>query len=204
MNIFKKPLAILILLVDYVPFEADPYKIYEPRSGKPDRISSYDTKRGNDDFVMIPKNTSVVIAEKIGSGMITHIWMTLSSKDPMIKRNAVIKIYWDGLEFPSVEVPIGDFFGQGFGEEYLVNSQYIVAAPKKGKSWNSYFAMPFSKGFKIVIDNQSDMDIPNLYFYIDFEVYGKKPSSELRFHSFWNRSLTEPASADQRENEWAL
>ena len=37
----------------------------------------------------------------------------------MIRRNAVLRMFWDGEAAPSVEAPLGDFFGQGWGERYL-------------------------------------------------------------------------------------
>jgi hypothetical protein len=42
--------------------------------------------------------------------MIRHIWCT-SRNVPYDLRNQILRIYWEGSEFPSVEVPLGDFFG---------------------------------------------------------------------------------------------
>ncbi len=193
-----------IFFFNFSIFGEGPSEIWKEKKYKSERLTSFDKTGGNDDFILIPKQSSVTIANINGAGIIKHIWITLASKDPMIKRNAVLKITWDNASQPAVLVPLGDFFGQGWGEEYILNSQYIVAAPKKGKAWNSYFPMPFSKGAKIEIQNDSDLDIANFYFYIDYEKHLVSDVGELRFHSYWNRSLTSPSTSDQRENEWAV
>ncbi|BDA80595.1 hypothetical protein LPTSP3_g35250 [Leptospira kobayashii] len=179
-------------------------QIWLPKNYKSERISSYDRSGGNDDFIVIPKNSKVTIANISGAGVIKHIWFTLASKDPMIRRNAILRIYWDKNLHPSVEVPLGDFFGQGWGEEYILNSLPLVAAPKKGKALNSFIPMPFSSEARIEIENQSDLEIPSFYFYIDYESMKSEPASKLRFHAWWNKSVTEPATDSGKENEWSL
>ena len=47
------------------------------------------------------------LAEITGPGVIQHMWMTCA---PEYWKSFVIRIYWDGEEVPSVEVPLGDFF----------------------------------------------------------------------------------------------
>jgi hypothetical protein len=178
--------------------------LWKPKSYTSERISSYDRSGGNDDFIVINKQSNVTIANIEGSGIIKHIWITLNAKDPMIRRNAVIKMYWDQSSIPSVEVPLGDFFGQGWAEEYILNSAPLVVAPKKGKALNSYIPMPFSNGARIEIVNESDSEIANFYFYIDYEKLKSPPPSPLRFFAWWNRSLTVPKTKSGKENEWAL
>jgi hypothetical protein len=167
------------------------------------RISSYDRSGGNDDFIRIAKGKTETIANLEGSGIIRHIWVTLWSKDKMILRNAVIRIYWDGQSHPSVQSPLGDFFGQGWGEEYIMNSLPIVAAPKKGKALNSFFSMPFSKSARITIENQGDEEIGSFYFYIEYEKRVVAQDSP-RFHAEWKRQRTKPETDDDRENDRAV
>ncbi len=196
----------LSLIFSFIPVFAQSWEdtIWQEKQYKTERISSYDKSGGNDDFIVIPKHSKVTIAEIKGKGIIKHIWFTLASKDPMIRKNTVIRMYWDKHPHSSVEVPLGEFFGQGWGEEYLMNSALIVAAPKKGKAMNSYIPMPFSSQAKIEIENESDLDISSFYFYIDYESWPKDPPSSLRFHALWNRSITEPQTKSGKENEWAL
>ena len=119
----------------------------------------------------------------------------------MIRRNAVIRMYWDGERDPSVESPLGDFFGQGWGEEYRLISLPLACAPSKGKGLNCYFIMPFSSGARIEIENQSDKDITHFYFYVDYEIHESIPVESGRFHAWWNRELT-AVHPEEGEIEW--
>lgn len=166
------------------------------------RISSYDTTGGNNDRISIQPGATETIAEIKGAGIIKHIWITISCRDDMIRRNAILRMYWDGEKEPSVESPIGDFFGQGWGESYRMISMPIAAAPVKGNAMNSFFPMPFSDGARITLENQSDETIGAFYFYIDYERHPSIDKNVPRFHAWWNRTLTNPHP--DGENEWAV
>jgi hypothetical protein len=101
-----------------------------------------------------------------------------------------------------VQSPLGDFFGQGWGENYVYAALPLAAAPKDGKGLNCYFPMPFSKGARITIENDSDHAIRAFYFYIDYEVHDSIPEDAGRFHAWWNRELTVPEG--DIENEWSV
>src|SRR5688572_26145237 len=103
------------------------------------RISSYGTKGGNDDNIQVPAGQTVALAEMEGAGIVKHIWITISSGDELIRRNLVLRAYWDGQEHPSVESPIGDFFGQGWGMKYNFISLPLAAAPAGGNALVCYF-----------------------------------------------------------------
>ena len=60
-----------------------------------------------------------------GSGMVRHIWCTLPPGDPKILRNLILRMYWDGQAQPSVEVPLGDFFGLPHGAARDLQSEYV-------------------------------------------------------------------------------
>lgn len=167
------------------------------------RVSSYDRSGGNCDFININSKEKVLIANIRGAGVIRHIWCTFSSDDPMIRRNAVLRAWWDGESEPSVESPLGDFFGQGWGEEYPLLSLPLVAAPEKSKALVCYFPMPFASQARIEIDNQSDSDIKSFYFYVDYEECEKIEENSGRFHAWWNRQIT-PVKPNEGEAEWGL
>ena len=82
------------------------------------RKSSFDVSGGNEDWHVIPARQTHTLAQIEGAGIIRHMWVTIASDDPMHRRNLVLRMYWDGSPFPSVEAPIGDFFGQGWGMRY--------------------------------------------------------------------------------------
>ena len=157
---------------------------------KSKRVSSYAKSGANDDFIGGIKDSSKFVLFNVeGAGIIKHIWITIAPQD--IERNDIIlRMYWDGHENPSVESPLGPFFGQGWNEHYLFNSMPLSAAPKDGYALVSYFAMPFSNGAKIEIENQTGRDISSLYYYVDYEEYEELPENLGRFHAWYNRELT--------------
>ena len=170
------------------------------------RISSYDQSGGNTDCIRIEAGETRALAEINGAGIIKHIWITLGSPDPMIRRNAVIRMFWDGEDAPSVESPLGDFFGQGWGEKYNWASLPLCASPVGGSALNCYFPMPFGAGARIEIENQSSQPIPNFYFYVDYEEHAGGVGNDVgRFHAWWNRQMPGPESGQgDRENEWEV
>lgn len=168
------------------------------------RISSYDTTGGNHDCWNLPAGETKVLADISGAGVLKHFWFTLNSADPMHKRNLVLRMYWDGQDHPSVEAPIGDFFGNGWGLDYLFNTPALACAPKMGKALTCYFPMPFGKGARVTLTNEGEGDLMSLYFYIDYEKHASMPDDQARFHAWYNQELTKPESTSgDHENEWA-
>lgn len=160
------------------------------REGKRNRISSYDRSGGNSDFITLQPGELIKIAQIKGAGCINHIWMALGEFPILEKkdylRKAVIRMRWDEEESPSVEVPVGDFFGMGHAQTKNFNSMPLAMSPQDGKSFNCFFAMPFSSSAEIEVLNEYENPIM-LYFYIDFESYEKLSDKYLRFHSTWRR-----------------
>ena len=81
------------------------------------RLSSWDRSGGNRDAIQIPPGETAVLGEIEGAGCIRHLWMTMMSlpSEPHELRQTVLRMFWDGESSPSVEAPLGDFFGIGFG-----------------------------------------------------------------------------------------
>ena len=134
----------------------DLFNLAQMKSGiKNKRISSTDPTGGNRDHLEPFKpGEKRTIAEIKGTGVINHIWITMSPTPDQLSRNdIIIRMYWDGNDYPSVESPIGPFFGQGWNESYNYSSMPLAAGPKEGTGLTSYFAMPFEKGARIEIEN---------------------------------------------------
>lgn len=176
--------------------------IYRLQKGiKNRRISSFDKTGGNADCRRIAEHETKSIILP-GAGIIRHIWITIACDDPMIRRNAIIRAFWDGEHHPSVECPIGDFFGQGFGEKYNYAALPVCASPRDGNALVSYFPMPFADGARLEIENQSDKPINAFYFYVDYEEHVSIDEDCGRFHAWWNREITKPDNPLDIENEW--
>lgn len=119
------------------------------------RVSSAAEDGSNNDSRRVPAGSSIVVAEIPGAGIIRHIWCTQSGSDPNLYTLLVLRMYWDGEESPSVEVPLGDFFGVGMNMVRNLYSEPLVRAPQDGRGMNSFFPMPFGRGARIELENQS-------------------------------------------------
>ncbi|HBG80986.1 MAG TPA: hypothetical protein DDW74_09710, partial [Porphyromonadaceae bacterium] len=181
------------------------FELAKLKSGvKNRRISSTDPTGGNRDHLEpFRPGEKRTIAEIKGVGVINHIWVTIAPPPGELSRNdIIIRMYWDGNDYPSVESPIGPFFGQGWDERYNYASLPLSAGPENGTGMSSYFAMPFGKGARIEIENQTGKTINAFYFYVDYLEMTKLPEGTGRFHAWYNHSLTE--ALPEGETEWSL
>src|SRR5436190_20661501 len=110
------------------------------------RASSSDPnwKSGNGDARPIKPGDTLTLATLDGPGQIVHIWCTIAHDDPFYSRQMTLRIYWDDEEHPSVECPIGDFFGIGHGVDKPFTSLPIRVS-SDGRGRNCYWPMPFQK-----------------------------------------------------------
>lgn len=60
--------------------------------------------------------------------------------------------------------------------------------------------MPFAKGARIEIENQTDVNIGAFYYYIDYVEMKELPKDMGRFHAWFNREITE--ALPEGETEW--
>lgn len=181
------------------------FEIAKMKSGiKSKRVSSYDRSGNNNDRIThIKDGEKVTLFDVKGAGIINHIWITIAPLQPNISRNDIIlRMYWDGNSYPSVESPIGPFFGQGWNESYNYASLPLAATPGSGNGLVSYFTMPFANGAYIEIENQTGKEIEAFYYYVDYAEYEKLPADMGRFHAWYNHQLT--VAPEDGENEWQL
>ncbi len=150
------------------------------------QISSYDRSGGNADFITIPDGATAKLAEMEGPGVIVNIWVTIASRDTYFLRRILLRMYWDGEQYPSVEVPIGDFFGTGF--QY---KQYVT--PFVGMSSGGYYCylpMPFQKSARVEVVNQTGHEINSFYYHIDYHKLGERLEPNVAyFHANWRRDI---------------
>ncbi len=170
------------------------------RNAESKRISSYDRTGGNADFLKIAPKTTVTLAEIPGAGAVKHMWFTIASDSPFHLRELVLRMYWDGEQSPSVEAPIGDFFGTGHefedipgghrGQRYVSWSSLPLTV--QHKAMNCYFEMPFGRGGRITITNDGAVPVAAFYYHIDYESYASESevSNRGRFHALWRREVT--------------
>lgn len=122
------------------------------------------------------------IADIAGPGAIQHIWCTVQ---PRHLRRLLLRCYWDSEETPSVEVPLGDFFCQGWASYAPVSSIPITVAPAGGL--NCYWLMPFRRHARITVENLGPDPIDGLFYQITYALADVEPDSGY-LHAQWRRS----------------
>jgi hypothetical protein len=150
------------------------------------RSSSWDRTGGNADWVSIEPGQAATVLGVRGSGVVTHIWFTINSLDPMHLKNLVLRAWWDSESAPSIEVPIGDFFGLGLGEYFVYRSALLAVASVK--ALNSYFQMPFATAARISVTNEGPEPVRSLYFAIDYVALPSLPGGLGRFHAQYRQA----------------
>ena len=134
-------------------------------------------------WINIKGGETATLADIEGSGAIQHIWMTPAG---VPWRSAILRIYWDGEETPSVECPLGDFFAAGWAtrEDFKqVNSAVVTVNP--GSAFNCYWPMPFRKRCKVTIENRNDAQM-SVYYSIDYAL-AEVPDDAAYFHAQFRR-----------------
>jgi len=129
--------------------------------------------------VVIKSKTTFTIAEITGPGSINHIWMTPTGN----WRYSILRFYWDDETTPSVEVPVGDFFCNGWCEYAPVNSLAVTVNP--GSAFNCYWPMPFRHKCRITMENIDDEDM-TLYYQFDYTI-APIPNDAAYFHAQFRR-----------------
>jgi hypothetical protein len=160
-------------------------------------VSSWDQTGGNDDCIRIDPGQTQVLADIKGPGKITHIYFTMIDPNLLDYREAILRMYWDEEETPSVEVPFGDFFCIGHCTVRRFASLMVAVNPgclpqPVNNGLNCYFPMPFAKRARITLENQSDRyfggGFGRVWYHIDYEIDREPPSADIgRFHAQWRR-----------------
>ena len=174
------------------------------------RVSSYDRSGGNADYRTIEPGATLTVLDESGPGIITHVWFTLADDEMYHLKKIVLRMYWDGEATPSVETPLGDFFGLGLGDYYNYESLPLSVAPTK--ALNSFFPMPFQKHARITVTNMGRQKVDAFYFNLDLQVHTKGlPADSLYFHAQYRQATPNKGvsndwtdngdpRADQRKN----
>lgn len=145
---------------------------------------------------MIEPGTTVTLADIDGPGVIQSMWI-----GGFVRRDFILRIYWDGQAAPSVECPLTDFFGAPWitcgegptnGPAILLNSLPVCVNPNR--SMNCFWEMPFRKHCCITMENRHPAaqqcyyqvnyaltDVPDLaaYFHAQFRRVNPLPFGQV-------------------------
>lgn len=138
-------------------------------------------------FVALPMGGGHILAEaEGGSGMIRRIWATINEwRNPEMLRSLRIDVYWDGAATPAVSAPWGDFFGLGLGRSRKFESAFF--SNPEGKSFNCFVPMPFGRGFKMVVTNESAQDLRSLFYEVNYTLGDDHGGNSTYLHACWRR-----------------
>ncbi|MBN2272148.1 MAG: DUF2961 domain-containing protein [Sedimentisphaerales bacterium] len=138
------------------------------------------------DMETLDAHKSIVIADLKGPGVIRHIHTTRHYQPDISTRGVVLLVYFDGAEAPAAQCPLGDFFGDGCnGKSIDFSTPLIECAPG---SYNSYIPMPFKTGVKVVLRNDTDIDLDN-YSYVEWEPLPQWNPELGYFHATYQRRI---------------
>lgn len=147
-------------------------------------------RKGAPSRVLKPGET-VQLCDIKGPGSIRHIWMTMRAmppdvapNQPAVLRSLVIRAQWDGQEDPSIECPIGDFFGFAHGKVSAYQSAVHSLGPLSGL--NIWLPMPFTKQATVTLTNEHDTEVL-FYYQIDYTLGDKHPEDVGRLHTLFHR-----------------
>ena len=138
--------------------------------------------------VVIKPGQTFTVAEIDGAGSIQHIWMTPTGN----WRYSILRFYWDDETTPSVEAPVGDFFGMGWGRYAPLRSLAVCVNP--GSAFNCYWPMPFRKKCRITMENIDTKEMV-LYYQVDY-ILTDIPADAAYFHAQFRRVNPLPYKKD--------
>ncbi|HEY5915186.1 MAG TPA: glycoside hydrolase family 172 protein [Verrucomicrobiae bacterium] len=165
------------------------------------RITSSDPKGGNEDWRFLEPGGTLVLAEVQGPGCIAHLRDNVTSDEAHHLQYHVLRMYWDGEAEPSVEAPIGDYFGIGFGFTEKMSSALICIDQRPGRltdpaamgaARNCYFPMPFGKSARITLTNEGKQRSKH-WFEINYRTFRAPATNQLYFHAQYRQATPPPA-----------
>jgi hypothetical protein len=190
LNSLRLILAAALALPALARAQADSYSsplsgLAAPRAGRAMHEGSWDRKRQNDDALHLKAGETVTLFSHEGAGCVRRFWVTIAPReDVAVLSQAIIRMYWDGDANPSVECPIGAFFGVGFGEQ----KDYIsLPLNETSGGYNCFWPMPFHKSARWTLTNGSGRPIDSFYYNIDFTALDSLPAGTRHFHAQFRR-----------------
>jgi hypothetical protein len=170
-----------------------------------------------DQTITLEPGKSMVV-DLQGAGVIRQMRVSAKPATPEVLRGARLQIAWDGAADPSVDVPVGHFFGHAYsGHGKKLSSRAAVLGRERpleqplplikySADFNSLllgvtpteaysrFPMPFAKGAVVTIQNRSGSRIENLRLRLEVEPLATLPPEWGRFHATWTEA---PAATEK-------
>ena len=155
--------------------------------------SSYDRTGGNGDrWPIEPGETHEVFAAN-GPASSPTSGSRLPRRAAHHLKEMVLRMYWDGNAKPSVETPVGDFFGLNLGQYFVYQSAFLNCSSVK--ALNCYFAMPFRQSARMTVTNEGAQRRGRVLFQHRLPVASRRcPSDALYFHAQYRQAAPNTAA----------
>jgi len=156
-----------------------------PREGRAMHEGSWDRQHLNNDALHLKAGETVTLFTHEGAGTVHRFWVTIAPReDVAILSQVILRMYWDGDAYPSVECPIGAFFGVGFGEQ-----KDFISLPLNEASggYNCYWPMPFHQSARWTLTNGAGRPLDSFYYNIDYTALASLPADTRHFHAQFRR-----------------
>jgi len=165
-------------------------------SSDPDFNSNFDRR------TYIQPGETMVLADITGPAVINHIWLTFAEARPSwleadgaaAPDELVVRMYWDDVDHPSVEAPLGDFFAAGFGLRREVRSLPIQV--EGGDGYNAFWQMPFFRHGRITVTNEGEKRARSFYYQVDYTSVESLPEGTAYFNAQYRHSFPEKLGED--------
>ena len=132
----------------------------------------------------IDPGETLTLCDISGPGVIRRIWVTLPAKKENLL-GFVLRGYWDGQITPSIEAPIGGFFGCSHGIATAYQSAVHSMTDSAGMS--IFLPMPFTKHARFTVTNEGDQRRVPFYYAIDYTIKERVPKDAGRLHVMYRR-----------------
>ena len=193
---------------DVVPFNL--FDLPRMKTFSAHRVSSDNRFVGsNDDSKRIMPGETLVMADLRGPGVVNHIWITVADNEYAWPRLVRLRVYYDGKKTPSVDVPLGDFFGVGHGYERDLDS-LPVRDSSFGRARNSYWPMPFRQSCKITATDEGNRPVIAFYYHVDWQKHAALNDDVDYFHGYYRQErpavrggITNFSTSEERATMWA-
>src|SRR5688572_1728426 len=132
-----------------------------------------------------------VLLDLRGPAIVRRLRLSFTSADPDHARRIAIRMYWDAEAAPSVDVPLGDFFANGFERRPYASVPMGVG----DGGYYSYLPLPFARRGRIVLENGTGAPI-ELAFDADVQMEAALPVPFATLHASWRREAR-PRAAER-------
>lgn len=182
-----RPLLPLLLATLAAAQSPDLLDLARTKNYSAHRVSSANRFVGsNDDSKRIMPGETYVMADLRGPGVVNHIWLTVADNEYAWPRLVRIRVYYDGKKTPSVDVPLGDFFGVGHGYDRNLDSM-LIRNSSFGRARNAYWPMPFRQSCRITVTDEGDRPVTMFYYHVDWRKHASLPADVAYFHGYYRQ-----------------